>query len=53
MTDKPNLRRLRTPEFRMSFPALLEARENDEGKKRFELTMLFRPASNASRSLPP
>jgi Protein of unknown function (DUF2815) len=40
---KENLKRVKTTPFRMSFPALLEPRKNDEGKESFELTMLFPP----------
>lgn len=42
-TEKNPARRVRTPEFRMSFPSLLKPRQNDEGGERYELTMLFPP----------
>jgi hypothetical protein len=41
--EKPNLRKVKTGYFRMSFPALLQPRKNDEGNERYELTMLFPP----------
>lgn len=44
MTDKPNLRRIKTPLFRMSFPALLTPQQpKDGGKPSFGLSMLFPP----------
>jgi hypothetical protein len=43
MSEKPNPRKFKTGYFRMSFPALLKPRKNDEGNERFELTMLFPP----------
>jgi len=42
-TDKPNLRKFQSEPFRMSFPALLKPRKNDEGNERHELTMLYPP----------
>jgi len=43
---KPNLRRLRTPPFRMSFPCLppMKPREDeDTGRKTYGIVMLFKP----------
>jgi hypothetical protein len=41
--EKPNLRRIRTPMFRMSFPTLppMPPRKDDQGNESFQLSMLF------------
>jgi hypothetical protein len=48
-TVKPNLRRLRTVPFRMSFPCLppMEPRvDEDSGRKTYQLTMLYPPGTD-------
>src|SRR4249920_1825576 len=41
--EKPNLRRIRTVPFRMSFPVLppMPPRKDDQGRESYQLSMLF------------
>lgn len=46
MSEQSNPRRVKTENFRMSFPYLLETREGDDGRKTYQLTMLYPPGSD-------
>lgn len=50
MSEKENLRKVKTDPFRMSFPFLLETREDkDTGRKSYQLSMLLPPDVKTDR----
>lgn len=46
MTEKVKVKRLVTPPFRISYPALFEPTSMDNGKPKFQLTMVFPKGAN-------